>query len=200
MFGNESDTTNNDNFNEKIKLFGEKLDDEGNYLVHNYKINFSPDMIYANATVSTYYGLLGTTVLSFSDMLGNHRLVGITGLQIDLKNSDYGLAYFYLPKRINYGFEFFHTARFLYLSGFEGTELYRFRNLSGAISASFSYESITVPYHGIRYCKSPMNRGNPPAAVVSQGLYQHSVYNLFLLHHHTAANINTLPGHHVRFI
>ena len=49
-------------------------------------------------------------------MLGNYRLIGQTSLQIDLKNSDYGLAYFFLPERISYGIEGFHTARFVYLT------------------------------------------------------------------------------------
>ncbi len=74
----------------------DNLDKNGNYLVNKYKITFGPDLIYANAGYSTFYGLIGTTVLSFSDVLGDHRLVGVTGLQIDLKNSDYGLAYYYL--------------------------------------------------------------------------------------------------------
>ena len=46
-----------------------------------------------------FYGLLGTTILSFSDVLGNHRLIGQTSLQIDIKNSDYGLAYYYLKEK-----------------------------------------------------------------------------------------------------
>lgn len=125
----------------KENIFDEKLDDNGNFLVNEYKINFTPDLVYANAYVSTYYGLLGTTVLSFSDMLGNHQLVGMTGLQVDLKNSDYGLAYYYLPKRINYGVELFHTARFVYLAGFNRTELYRYRNFGAAFSASLPMDT-----------------------------------------------------------
>ncbi len=116
----------------------EYLDSEGNYKVNKYKITFSPDIIYANAGYSSLYGLLGTTIISFSDVLGNHRLIGQTSLQIDLKNSDYGLAYFYLPERINYGIEAFHTARFLYLtSPFGNDNLYRFRNYGGIISMSY---------------------------------------------------------------
>jgi hypothetical protein len=53
--------------------------------VNKYKITFGPDLIYANAGYSTFYGLIGSTVLSFSDVLGEHRIVGVTGLQIDLK-------------------------------------------------------------------------------------------------------------------
>jgi len=119
------------------QLFSEKLDSDGNFLVNQYKVNFSPDLVYANAGYSTYYGLLGTTVLSFSDVLGNHRLIGVTSLQIDIKNSDYGLAYYYLKERINLGIEGFHTARFLYKDSFFGSELYRFRNFGLVLSASY---------------------------------------------------------------
>jgi outer membrane protein assembly factor BamA len=119
------------------KVFEEKLDENGNYLVNKYKIRFSPDLVYANAGYSTLYGLLGTTVLSFSDILGNHRLIGITSMQMDLKNSDYGLAYYYLRDRMDFGVEGFHTARFVYLRGGRDRDLYRFRNYGGVVSASY---------------------------------------------------------------
>ncbi|MBU1099920.1 MAG: biopolymer transporter Tol [Bacteroidetes bacterium] len=121
----------------KVELFKETLDDEGNYLVNRYKINFSPDLVYANAGYGTLYGLMGTTVLSFSDMLGNHRLIGVTSMQIDLKNSDYGLSYMNLENRTNYGVSFFHTARFVYLSNGYFSELHRFRNITGTVNASY---------------------------------------------------------------
>ena len=123
-------------------MFREKLDRNGNFLVNKYKIDFSPDLVYANAGYSTLYGVLGTTVLSFSDMLGNHRLIGTTSLQIDLKNSDYGLAYYYLPERINLGLSAFHTARFVYVSNAFGYSLYRFRSYSGNISASLPIDTF----------------------------------------------------------
>lgn len=112
------------------------LDENGNYLVNKYKINFGPDLIYANAGYSTFYGLIGSTIISFSDVLGNHRLVGVTGLQIDLKNSDYGLAYYYLGDRIDYGIQGFHTARFVNLLKNGFVNLYRFRNYGAYLSAS----------------------------------------------------------------
>jgi outer membrane protein assembly factor BamA len=83
------------------------------------------------------YGLLGTTVISFSDVLGNHRIIGVTSLQIDLKNSDYGLAYQYLPERVNYSVEAFHTARFVFLTRGFGTNLFRFRNYGAVVSMSY---------------------------------------------------------------
>jgi len=121
---------------EEENQFTHKLDENGNYLVNRYKVNFTPDLIYANAGYSSMYGLIGTTVLSFSDMLGNHRLIGITGFQIDLKNSDYGLSYYYLAKKVNFGVELFHTARFVYLNRGQRYNLFRFRNYGGTISSS----------------------------------------------------------------
>ncbi len=137
VFGNfdlPEDTTKKENpqFN-----LSDNLDTQGDYKVNRYKITFSPDIIYANAGYSSLYGLLGTTVISFSDILGNHRLIGITSLQIDLKNSDYGLAYYYLPERINYGIEAFHTARFVFLNRGFFTNLYRFRNYGAVGSLSY---------------------------------------------------------------
>ena len=123
----------------KAELFKENLDEDGNYLVNRYKIDFSPDLVYANAGYGSLYGLMGTTVLSFSDMLGNHRLIGVTSMQIDLKNSDYGLAYYNLENRTNFGIQLFHTARFVYLSGGFYSELHRFRNISAIMSASYPF-------------------------------------------------------------
>lgn len=132
----ESEFNADDDDEEEENPFTQKLDKNGNYLVNRYKVNFTPDLIYANAGYSSMYGLIGTTVLSFSDMLGNHRLIGITGFQVDLKNSDYGLAYYYLAKKVNFGVELFHTARFVYLNRGISYNLFRFRNYGGTISSS----------------------------------------------------------------
>lgn len=115
----------------------DNLDEDGNFRVRKYKVTFSPDLVYANAGYSTFYGLIGTTILSFSDVLGDHRLIGVTGLQIDLKNSDYGLLYYYLGGRIKYGVEGFHTARFVNLIRGDFINLYRFRNFSLSLNANY---------------------------------------------------------------
>ncbi|MBM4170752.1 MAG: biopolymer transporter Tol [Ignavibacteria bacterium] len=140
VFGNVNQTVDSSRIINRQLLFTEKLDNSGNFLVNKYKISFSPDLVYANAGYSTLYGLLGTTILSFSDVLGNHRLIGITSLQIDVKNSDYGLAYYYLENRLDFGIEAFHTARFLYRFGLFGSELYRFRNFGAVVSASYPFD------------------------------------------------------------
>jgi Tol biopolymer transport system component len=115
----------------------DNLDSAGNFKVNKYKINFSPDIIYANAGYNTIFGLQGTTVFSFSDVLGNHRIVAETSLQIDLKNSNYGLAYYYLPSRWSFGVEAFHTAQFFYLTRGIYSDLFRFGDYGGVLSASY---------------------------------------------------------------
>jgi len=130
VFGGADTIVADKNTDEEVFNLQNILDNNGDYKVHKYKINFAPDLVYANAGYSTLYGLVGTTIISFSDVLGNHRLIGITGLQIDLKNSDYGLAYYYLANRINWGIEGFHTARFVRLlryteEGFQTANLFR---------------------------------------------------------------------------
>ena len=120
-----------------LKTFVQSLDSNGNYAVHKYKVNFTTDLVNANMGYSTFYGLLGYTSLIFSDMLGDHMILGQLGMQIDLKNSDYGLAYYYLPKRTDFALEVFHTARFLYVQNPFGIYMTRFQNLTA--TASFSY-------------------------------------------------------------
>ncbi|TAK59331.1 MAG: biopolymer transporter Tol, partial [Bacteroidetes bacterium] len=105
------------------------VDEKGKYIVNKYKLNFSPDIIYGAAGYNTFYGVQGSTVMAFSDMLGNHQIYLLTNLLFDLKNSDYALAYFYLPKRMDVGIQGFHSARFVALDdGNQGGSLYRFRN------------------------------------------------------------------------
>ncbi|MCX8010739.1 MAG: biopolymer transporter Tol, partial [Ignavibacteria bacterium] len=127
---------------DSVFFIKDNRDTEGNFIINKYKITFSPDIIYANAGFSTFYGLLGTTVLAFSDLLGNHQLIGLTSLQIDLKNSDYGLAYYYLAKRIDYGIEGFHTARFLFLTQGGYEYFYRFRNYGVNFSMSYPIDKF----------------------------------------------------------
>lgn len=113
-------------------------DSEGNYVSHKYKLNFTPDLVYGNAAYSTFYGVQGTTLMAFSDMLGDHQIIFQTNLLLDLKNSDYALAYYYLPGRIDWGFQGFHSARFLLMNDrFGYSSLFRFRMWALGLSAMY---------------------------------------------------------------
>jgi Tol biopolymer transport system component len=121
----------------------DNLDTSGNFKSHKYKLSFSPDIIYGNAGYSTFYGVQGSTIMLFSDMLGNHEILFETNLLLDLKNSDYLLAYLYLPHRIDYGIVGFHSARFLILDNPEGrSNLYRFRNYGIQLMVSRPFDKF----------------------------------------------------------
>lgn len=127
------------------------LDDEGKFRVNRYKLNFSPDIIYGNAGYDTFYGVTGSTVMAFSDLLGDHQIVFVTNLLLDLKNSDYGVQYRYLPGRIDYGFTGFHSARFVILDDRFGGSLYRFRTYGLTLSASYPFDKFNRMDFGLNW-------------------------------------------------
>lgn len=116
----------------------------GEFKVFDYKLNFSADMVYGNASVSTLYGVSGLTQMMFSDMLGNHQIFFATNLVLDLKNSEYYLAYYYLPKRYDLGVFGYHSSRFFGLenatTGFYDT--YRFRNYGVGLSFIYPFDKF----------------------------------------------------------
>ena len=113
------------------------VDEQGNYIVNKYKLNFSPDIIYGNAGFDTFYGVMGSTVMAFSDLLGDHQIVFVTNLNFDLKNSDYGLQYLYLRERTDVGIAAFHSARFAVINDLYGGSFYRFRTYGVNLAASY---------------------------------------------------------------
>ncbi len=84
----------------------------GEYRVHEYKVTFSPDIIYGEAAYSQYFGVLGQSLIALSDVLGNHRINIYTNLFYDYRNSDYEVVYLYLPRRVDLGAGGFHHAYF----------------------------------------------------------------------------------------
>lgn len=118
------------------------LDKEGKYKVNKYKLNFSPDIIYGNAGYNTFYGVTGSTIMAFSDLLGDHQIVFVTNLLLDLKNSDYALQYLYLPERLDVGFTGFHSARFVIINDIYGGSLYRFRTYGLALNAQYPIDKF----------------------------------------------------------
>ncbi|MBZ0202790.1 MAG: biopolymer transporter Tol [Ignavibacteria bacterium] len=116
----------------------DNVNEDGSFKVNKYKIKFSPDLVYSNANYSSFYGVQGIAQMAFSDVLGNHRIYVATSLVLDLKNSDYAFAYYYLPKRIDYGFSIYHSARFLLIGrNTVSSQLYRYRTYGGDISLSY---------------------------------------------------------------
>jgi len=106
---------------------------DGKYPVIPYKTKFTLDVVYSQAGYSSLWGLQGTTVFDFSDILGNHQISFGTEMYIDLENSDYYLSYMYLARRTNWALTGFHTANMWYYNYYE---LYRLRNYGVDFSVS----------------------------------------------------------------
>ena len=87
----------------------------GEYRISDYKIKFSPDIIYGNASYSQFFGVQGMTQIALSDILGNHRINIYTNLFYDIRNSNYELSYFYLPRQTDFGVGMFHYAYYFYI-------------------------------------------------------------------------------------
>ncbi|MCU0643648.1 MAG: hypothetical protein MUC94_05250 [bacterium] len=110
----------------------------GEYKISNYKIKFSPDIIYGNASYSQFFGVQGMTQIALSDVLGNHRINIYTNLFYDLRNSNYELSYFYLPRQTDFGVGIFHYAYYFYI--YDGDIGWvRDRNYGGNIYASHPF-------------------------------------------------------------
>jgi len=88
--------------------------ENGEYKEKSYKVRFSPDYVQSSTGYSQFYGLQGTTMIGFSDILGNHMLNVYADLFYDIKNSNFQLSYFYLPKRIDIGASIFHHSYLYY--------------------------------------------------------------------------------------
>jgi len=120
---------------------GSNRTDDGGFRVFDYKLNFSPDLVYGNASVSSLYGVYGQTNMMFSDMLGNHQIFFATNLVLDLKNSDFYLAYNYLPKRVDLGVFGYHSSRYFTISDNAGSyDFYRYRNYGAGSTVSYPFD------------------------------------------------------------
>lgn len=108
----------------------DNLTEDGHLKQKKYKLSFSPDIIYGTAGYDALYGgVQGVTQMMFSDVLGNHQIFAATNLLIDLRNSDYLIAYSYLPNRIDYTLSIFHSARILTAN--RGFSYFRYRYFGG---------------------------------------------------------------------
>ncbi len=133
----------------RLPQIADNVDPDGALKVNKYKLNFTPDIIYGNAGYDTFYGVTGSTVMAFSDLLGDHQIIFVTNLLLDLKNSDYGLQYYYMPNRVDFGIGGFHSARFVIINDIFGGSLYRFRTYGGAVSASYPFDRFNRMNFGL---------------------------------------------------
>ena len=116
------------------------MNEDGSFKEKRYKLKFSPDIVYGNVGYDAIFGVQSVTQMVFSDMLGNHQIFAATNLIIDLRNSDYLLAYQYLPRRTDFALTGFHLAR--QLTDFTRETIYRYRNYGLTFSASYPLDKF----------------------------------------------------------
>jgi len=79
-----------------------------------YRIKFSPDWVTGGFQYSSAYGFGGSTQLSLSDFLGNHRIYVATDFFSSLEETDILAIYYYLPRRLDVGVGAFHYKSYYY--------------------------------------------------------------------------------------
>ena len=118
----------------------DNLDENGRYKPKRYKLRFSPDLVYGTAGYDALFGIQGITQITFSDMLGDHRVFVASNLLIDLRNSDYMMSYTYLPERIDWGGSIFHVSRLLPDNNI--STIYRYRQYGARFSISYPIDKF----------------------------------------------------------
>jgi len=107
----------------------------GEYRKHKYIPKFSLDYAGAVGGYDPFFGLQGYTQFVLSDLLGNHQVAIQANLIRSLDNSDYYLAYSYLPLRADFSFVAYHLVYF-FQTGF-GIE--RFRNFGAGATMRYPF-------------------------------------------------------------
>ncbi len=79
-----------------------------------YKIRFSPDWVTGGFQYSSSYGFGGSTQISLSDFLGNHRIYIASDFFSSLQETDILAIYYYLPRRLDLGVGAFHYKSYYY--------------------------------------------------------------------------------------
>jgi Tol biopolymer transport system component len=91
------------------------LADSTTFLHLPYKVTFSRDFFTGGAVVASNVGFAGSSVISFSDLLGNHTIYALLNLYGSLSNSDIYLSYANLAHRTNWALALYQYQKDLLL-------------------------------------------------------------------------------------
>jgi Tol biopolymer transport system component len=167
----------------------------GEFKVHNYKIKFTPDFVYGAVGYSQFFGTQGYANFLFSDVLGDQRINVAVNLFGDLRNADYAIAYYYLPKRIDVGAGIYHNAYYFY-SDYLGWV--RDRNYGLSVYLSDPLDKFRRISYGLSLMGISRDYMDLPDEIVSQAVAQNILSPTdmyFLLNNLTYSNDNTIWGY-----
>jgi hypothetical protein len=104
------------------EVYSEPLADSTTFQHLPYRASFSRDYFSGGAVVASNVGFAGSSVISFSDLLGNHNILAVLNLYGNLSDSDVYLSYTNLARRTNYGFAVFQYQKDLLLFSTPSTD------------------------------------------------------------------------------
>lgn len=81
-----------------------------------YRVKFSPDWVTGGFQYTSAYGFGGSTEISLSDFLGNHRIYVASDFFSSVDETNILGIYYYLPKRLDLGVGAFHYKNYYYSS------------------------------------------------------------------------------------
>ena len=91
-----------------------KFDITKSLKIFKYKTRFTLDFANVDYGYNSVTGSTGLVNILFSDILGNHRILINTEMQIKVKSSDYLIKYYNLSKRTNWLYSFYHYGQEYY--------------------------------------------------------------------------------------
>jgi Tol biopolymer transport system component len=127
-----------------------------------YRVRFSPDWVSGAFSYNSADGLGGMTRISISDVLGNHRIYIGADFFASFEDIDFVTNYWYLPRRVDYGFGVFHFKNYYYSSRTTmGTpispkledRLFSERNFGGVLALSWpldKFRRFDIDFTGMR--------------------------------------------------
>ena len=136
--------------------------EDTSFVERDYKVTFSPDLILSNANYNTFFGVQGVTQMLFSDVLGDHQIFFQANLLLDLKNSNFLLAYSYLPEVVDYQISAFHNVAFIQRGNF--INRFRYYGLNGA--AAYPFDRFNRLEWGMQW----MNMSRENIEIQEQGI------------------------------
>ncbi|MBN1996231.1 PD40 domain-containing protein [candidate division KSB1 bacterium] len=167
----------------------------GEFIVHDYKIKFTPDFVYGSVGYSQFFGTQGYANFLFSDVLGNHQINIAANLFGDLRNADYAFTYLYLPKRIDLGTGFYHNAYYFY-SDYTGWVRDRNYGLSIYASNPFSrYRRLSLTFTAMGINRSYLDLPDDYVEWASQQGYFSPRDRYFMLTNVSYTKDNTIWGY-----
>lgn len=104
-----------------------------------YRLKFSPDLVTFGVGISTYYSPAGQALISFSDLLGDHRITFAGDIQGNFKDYvNLFLSYEYLRKRIDFAIGGYFSRNYSYESIY-GEKLFHDTETGAFIQAKYPF-------------------------------------------------------------